>query len=236
MKSAIRRDGPLFSLAIASGTLMVLSLFLSIGFLASHRTVPKELRPLLVVDLMAWPAPVKEAELPPVPKPETPPAPKKPVEKKPVSRPKPEPAPVVEQKPREIEAPPAVEQAAVNAETMPPEITAQAASPTPVEAVDNSLPTPVPFFQLTQSPRFLHREEPVYPEVMRAHGLSAVVKLEALIDKDGRVRKVDIIESAGEQFDEAAKQAIIRSTFYPAEIDGEPVAVLLRVPVKFKLL
>ena len=98
------------------------------------------------------------------------------------------------------------------------------------------MPTPVPFFTLTQAPQFLHKEEPVYPKIMRARSIAGLVKLEALIDENGRVRNVEVIKSAGEHFDHAAKQAMIKSTFIPAEVDGKPVAVLLRVPVKFKLL
>lgn len=109
-------------------------------------------------------------------------------------------------------------------------------APAPPTKPSEALPTPVPFFKITNAPRFLHRETPVYPDAMRAVGVSGVVKLEALIDKQGRVRQVTILTSAGKQFDEAATHAIMASSFYPAEVDKKPVAVLLRLPVKFELL
>ncbi len=70
---------------------------------------------------------------------------------------------------------------------------------------------------------------------MRTQGISGIVKLEALIDKEGRVRKVSILKSAGKAFDEAARRAILASSFYPAEVEKKPVAVLLRLPVRFEL-
>ena len=103
-------------------------------------------------------------------------------------------------------------------------------------AEDNSLPQPMPMFRLTETPRFLHKATPVYPENMKVIGKTGVVKLSALIDKTGKVRKVTIIKSAGDAFDLAAVNAIKRSTFIPAKIHGRPVAVLLKVPVRFMLM
>ncbi len=102
-----------------------------------------------------------------------------------------------------------------------------------VEQTNPNLPTPVPFFKLTQAPRFLHREKPVYPEAMIGIGTTGVVKLEALIDNQGQVRDVTIIKSAGKHFDEAAKQAAYASRFLPAKVAQEAVAVRLKFPVRF---
>lgn len=101
---------------------------------------------------------------------------------------------------------------------------------------DDILPTPVPTFKLTETPRFLHKATPVYPPQMKTSGQTGLVKLSALIDKHGRVRKVTIIKSAGDEFDQAAIAAIKASTFIPAKIGGQPVAVLLKLPVNFRLL
>ena len=100
----------------------------------------------------------------------------------------------------------------------------------------DTAPAPVPIFELTEMPRFIHRETPVYPQAMRALSKSGVVKLEALIDPTGKVKHVTVVESAGQAFDEAAKAAILRSTFAPGKVGDTPVSVLLRLPVKFRLL
>ena len=112
--------------------------------------------------------------------------------------------------------------------------------PEPVKQARNadtdSLPEPVPIFRLTDVPRFLHRETPVYPEAMRMTGSSGVVELAVLIDKFGNVRQVTVVKSAGELFDQAAIAAVWASTFIAARVDDQPVAAILKMPVKFRLL
>ncbi len=103
-------------------------------------------------------------------------------------------------------------------------------------ATGAAMPIPVPIFEVSSLPRFVHRETPVYPPAMKTQGREGVVLIEALIDARGRVRKVAVIESAGEAFDQAAIAAIRGSTFLPANTNGSPVPVLLRVPIRFRLL
>jgi len=99
-----------------------------------------------------------------------------------------------------------------------------------------SLPNPVPLFKVTDLPQFLHREIPDYPESMRSIGRSSIVILDVLIDTKGKVRKVTVLESGGEQFDKAAIKGMKASSFTPAKINKKTVAVLLRMPVEFRLL
>lgn len=104
------------------------------------------------------------------------------------------------------------------------------------QSIETSLPTPVPYFKLSDLPRFIHQETPVYPEDMRASGITGIVEVVVLLDKTGKVRQITILKSAGESFDQAAINAINASTFVPARVDGKPVSALLKMPVKFKLL
>ena len=107
----------------------------------------------------------------------------------------------------------------------------------PVENPDDAaLPVPVPLFKLTETPRFLHQQTPEYPEALRTLGKTGHVTLSVLIDKFGRVRNITVLESDADAFSEAAIKAIMASSFIPAKIDGEPVAVKLKLPVTFKLL
>jgi len=235
-----RRAFPSAGLAVISGILLTLSLLFFINVLANYRTQATEPRPLLVVDLTAWPTPIKQKEQPPAPKPEKQPTPKKPTSKKIPPPPTPDISPQAKKLIKEIPPEPVVHEPVKNIveeiadidKPLPTEPT----SPMLIEPTEDALPNPVPIFQLTQAPRFLHRETPVYPETMRTQGISGTVKLEALIDKEGRVRKVNILTSAGKYFDDAARQAIMASRFHPAEVENKPVAVLLRLPVAFTLL
>ena len=225
----------MFGFSMVSGMLATLALLLAINLLAHYRSHTPEQRPLLVVDLMAWPVPLKQEKQPQqeaAPK-QPPPAPAKTL---PI--PAPEPAPVAKKvvhEKLETVTPAPVNEAVTEPEEAAEQIPAQPAQPVASESAEHAMPTPVPIFQVTQAPRFLHREAPIYPEVMRAQGISGVVKVEALIDNEGRVRQVSVLKSAGEYFDEAARRAVLSSSFYPAEIEGKPVAVLLRLPVKFGL-
>jgi len=230
---------PSISLAVVSGTLLTLSLLFFINVLANYRAHTTEPHPLLVVDLTAWPIPAKPEKQPPPPNPKKQPTPKKPTTEKAPPLPKPEISPQAKKRVKEIPSVPVVHEPTEKvmekiAETTEP-LPAEPTPPMLIEPMENALPNPVPIFQLTQAPRFLRRETPVYPETMRTQGISGIVKLEALIDKEGWVRKVNILKSAGKHFDEAAKHAILASRFYPAKVENKPVAVLLRLPVEFDL-
>ncbi len=97
------------------------------------------------------------------------------------------------------------------------------------------LAQPVPVYQLTGLPRFVHKEKPIYPASLRHQGREATVKLEIYIDAKGRIRNIKLLKSAGADFDQAAVDAIRASTFAPGNVNGKPVPVLMRMPVKFKL-
>ncbi len=117
-----------------------------------------------------------------------------------------------------------------------PDTIARPNTQTKADPDDNALPVPVPLFKLTETPRFLHQENPEYPESMRTLGKTGHVTLSVLIDKSGRVRDIAVLESDSDAFTQAAIKAIMASSFIPAKIDGNPVAVKLKLPVSFKLL
>ncbi len=104
----------------------------------------------------------------------------------------------------------------------------------PHAAADSSV-EPVPIYRLTALPRFVHKEEPIYPDQLRRLGKEATVKLELLIDADGSVRNIRVLKSAGTKFDQAAIDAIRASRFAPGNVNGRAVPVLMRVPVRFRL-
>jgi len=102
-------------------------------------------------------------------------------------------------------------------------------------ASSEDFPVPAPIFQLTSMPRFAHRVEPQYPLSMRSLGREAQVKLDVLVDANGKVRKVTVLQSGGDKFDEAAKAALLESVFIPGNIKGKSVAVSMHIPITFRL-
>jgi TonB family protein len=81
------------------------------------------------------------------------------------------------------------------------------------------------------------RVQPVYPESARSAKVSGPVVLEAIIDENGKIRDIKVIESpeGGEALAEAAKEAVMQWRYEPATLDGRPVAVLAEITVKFRL-
>jgi len=99
------------------------------------------------------------------------------------------------------------------------------------KVVEEVLPTPVPIFEVSSLPRFVHRSSPVYPPAMKQQGKEGTVLIEALVDATGKVRSVEVLQSAGELFDAAAITAVKASSLIPANTNGKPVPVLLRIPM-----
>lgn len=85
------------------------------------------------------------------------------------------------------------------------------------------------------APAFIHREMPVYPIMARRLGKEGKVILRLLIDKNGRLQGVEVIEHAGFGFTEAAIAAVKNSTFTPASRNGEKVMAKALLPVRFHL-
>ncbi len=209
-------------IAIGLGLLISIALFLAIPRLDE---IPS-LSPVKVIELdfFEWQPPPKPA--PAQPKAHVKPKPKpilKPTETKPKEITPPKPDPVLTEQEIENEPQPIPE---------PEPPSQQVESPLPAQEV---LPSPVPLATLTAMPRFLHKERPIYPRAMHTAGKEAIVKLNVLIDKHGNIRDITIKKSAGPDFDQAAIAAIRQSSFSPGEIEHQAVAVLLTVPVKFKL-
>ncbi|EGB14629.1 TonB family protein [Pseudodesulfovibrio mercurii] len=87
-----------------------------------------------------------------------------------------------------------------------------------------------------QPPRVLTRLDPYYPASARRTGTQGHVLVRALVDEYGRVTETEVVESepAG-VFDEAALKAVRGWTFAPARRRGEPVAVRIDIPIRFRL-
>ncbi len=201
--------------AILLGLLLNMALFLSLTHLNRKEVV--QATKILTVDFMAWQEPKKIKDIPPKPQKKVEPKPKKKV--KPKVKKKIVKKPVLTLK-EPIETPKAV------IEDVPEEVE---------ETTEEVLPTPVPIFEVSNLPRFVHRASPIYPPAMKQQGKEGTVMIEALVDATGKVRYVEVLQSAGEMFDQAAIQAIQSSTLIPANTNGKPVPVLLRVPIRFRL-
>ncbi len=84
-------------------------------------------------------------------------------------------------------------------------------------------------------PRLLHFESAPYPSQAQKQGLEASVVLQIEVGLDGKVKEVQVRETAGNGFDEAAVAAAKRFVFEPATRGGSPVAARILYRYEFKL-
>lgn len=75
---------------------------------------------------------------------------------------------------------------------------------------------------------------PVYPAVAKQARAQGVVILEATIGTDGKVKEVKV-ERSSKLFDDAAVAAVRTWEYKPTVVDGQPVQVIVTVPVNFTL-
>jgi len=84
-------------------------------------------------------------------------------------------------------------------------------------------------------PKFLRQELPIYPVLARRLGKEGMVVLMLSIDEKGNLLNVEVIEKACCGFTEVAIDAVKKSTFLPAKIEGKPVPAKALLPIKFNL-
>ncbi len=74
-----------------------------------------------------------------------------------------------------------------------------------------------------------------YPEKAKSENIEGTVLLNAFINRNGDVEKVEVVKSLGYGCDEAAKIAVLYTKFKPGLLRGKPVNVQMSIPIEFKL-
>jgi periplasmic protein TonB len=93
---------------------------------------------------------------------------------------------------------------------------------------------PIRVSQLVQPPRKIADARPTYPEIARIARIEGTVVIEAIVDPAGRVDHLRVVRSVP-LLDAAALDAVRQWRYTPSVLNGEPVAVLMRVTVRFTL-
>jgi protein TonB len=75
---------------------------------------------------------------------------------------------------------------------------------------------------------------PVYPRIAQLAKVEGDVLIEAIIGPDGRVREARLLRSIS-LLDEAALEAVRAWEYSPTLLNGQPVAVIVTVTVRFRL-
>jgi protein TonB len=90
-------------------------------------------------------------------------------------------------------------------------------------------------FGLADAPLFKYRELPRYPVAARRRGEEGKVLLRLTIDAKGILVNVEVMESTGADFTEAAVDAVKRSSFVPAKRNNAPIMSMALLPLRFEL-
>jgi periplasmic protein TonB len=106
-----------------------------------------------------------------------------------------------------------------------------------VEPKADPIPIPTPFIKAARiDPRYAGALQPEYPPSMIRAEQSGNVTVRVKIGTDGRVKDVQIISSASNEFAEATKrQALRKWRFVPATRDGQPEESWREMTVKFEM-
>ena len=106
-----------------------------------------------------------------------------------------------------------------------------------VKVINELLPSPDEFIPYEEPPIQVKTVNPAYPPLAQRAGIEGVVWLNALVDKDGKVRDVRIVKNSGANagFEEAAVEAAYRCIWRPAIANGQPLAVWVTYRVGFAL-
>jgi protein TonB len=95
----------------------------------------------------------------------------------------------------------------------------------------------VPYDEGTMTePQKIKHLNPVYPEGAKEEGVQGIVILQALITEDGSVQETKVLEGEDARLVDAAREAVGQWRFEPARnADGDPIAVLFTVTIRFAL-
>jgi protein TonB len=92
------------------------------------------------------------------------------------------------------------------------------------------------FYAVEVKPQVLKTVEPVYPEMAKKAGIEGRVTVKAMVNEEGRVSYVEIIQSTNPIFDEPAKRAAMGFLFKPGMQRDRPVKVYMAIPFRFQLI
>ncbi|MDP3583361.1 MAG: energy transducer TonB [Ignavibacteria bacterium] len=91
------------------------------------------------------------------------------------------------------------------------------------------------FTAVEKLPEMVRSVSPEYPEIAKRAGITGKVFVKVLVDKTGRPKKVVVIKSDSELFNQVAMDAAMKSAFSPALQNQHPIAVWIVLPYRFTL-
>jgi TonB family protein len=99
----------------------------------------------------------------------------------------------------------------------------------------------VPLYRITSLPEIKDRAQlreklaRYYPQQARDQGIEGVVLLEVVVSSSGRISKANVVSAEPGLFADAAVKVCHELAFVPAYLGTSPVAVRIRLPIRFQI-
>ncbi len=117
----------------------------------------------------------------------------------------------------------------------PPAPASAAAATGNSDGADSALPVPTAEYLVTKMPRLAREFRVTYPAEAKQRGIQGPVVMDLLIDAYGKVRQVQVVSGPDATLIAAAREALMKFEFEPAEADGKTLAVRTRYIYEFVL-
>ena len=94
--------------------------------------------------------------------------------------------------------------------------------------------TPIRVGGNAQQSKLIRQVRPVYPPEAKAAGIQGLVRMNAVIAREGEVKSLELLSGAAE-LAPAAMDAVRQWVYEPTRLNGEPVDVITQIDVNFTL-
>lgn len=84
-----------------------------------------------------------------------------------------------------------------------------------------------------KKPSAANMAQPAYPASMRETKTAGSAEMSFVIDSEGKIHQARAIKSTHRDFEEPAINAVLQSSWNPAEKGGKCVSTLVRIPITF---
>jgi TonB family protein len=106
--------------------------------------------------------------------------------------------------------------------------------PMPANQVATFMKVVTPASEYDQPPKFVHGLAPISPGALLRKGYWGYVELEFTVQTDGSTSDFRMIKATIPDFARAAAVAVQKWQFTPAQKNGHPIAVRVRLPFTFR--
>ncbi len=106
-------------------------------------------------------------------------------------------------------------------------------SPNP--KVHDSSGAPADFVKVDKEPTIVFQAIPIYPEAALKDSLEGRVFVKIWVDTNGNSRKVVVLKSDNDVFNQPSVDAAMKYKFTPAMVNGKPVDVWVVIPFSYKM-